>query len=493
MSAIVGERDRMIMNTVPRFQPANDRVLLLAATAQAFKVAATTIATPARIDFTAGLINMQGQVAFSASNASVLTRVGNVASMTYGGMVGDSVTVTATIVVDGLTYTASQTVSKIFDGVTGNSARVAYSKTTLLSLASAPATISTQGDASFPPINTWGAGTVWEGSPQAFGAGESLYRSDGIFNPASGTTKWAAPYLNALKVGQLSAISADLGKVTAGDIYSATLHGGSGYPTSTYAWPSNGGSGFHLSESGLLFGNPGLGKYVQIDAAGNIYAPGFSIINGSAVFSGNLDGVKGTFSGELKAAKGTFSGVLDAAKGKFSGELDAVKGTFSGDLSSARVSVGTASAATAFFEPGYPSISLQSSASGVFVEASSLNSAAVFTNLEVLFKHNAPGWPAALRIRSGRVFFSIICTAVVDDQLSIWYRINGGNWLWMSGVQERQGGDGPAATVYGLTLDINVGDTVQFGVSGTNAYLTAADMGKLYVKQCQAIVIARNF
>ena len=295
MTPIGGTRDRLIMNTVPRFEPANDRVLLLAATAQAFKVAATTIAAPASIDFTAGLVNMQGQVAFSASNASVLTRVGNVASMTYGGMVGDSVTITASIVVDGLTYTASQTVSKIFDGVTGNSSRVCYSKTSLSSLATAPATISTQGSTSFPPLNTWGAGTVWEGSPQALDAGESLYRSDGIFNPASGTTKWAAPYLNALKVGQLSAISADLGKVTAGDIYSATIHGGVGYPTGVYGWPSNGGNGFHLSQDGLLMGNANLGKYARFDPNGDIYTPQFKVVSGAATFSGSLMGVIGSF------------------------------------------------------------------------------------------------------------------------------------------------------------------------------------------------------
>ncbi|MDN2701516.1 hypothetical protein O0881_05825 [Janthinobacterium sp. SUN100] len=302
MSAIVGERDRLIMNTVPRFAPANDRVLLLAATAQAFKVAATTIAAPASIDFTAGLVNMQGQVTFTTSNASVLTRVGNVASMAYAGMVGDSVTVTATIVVDGLTYTASQTVSKIFDGVTGNSARVCYSKTSLLSLGSTPATLSTEGATSYPPIDTWGAGTVWEGSPPLFGAGESLYRSDGIFNPASGTTKWAAPYLNALKVGQLSAISADLGKVTAGDIYSATLHGGNGYPTSAYAWPSNGGSGFHLSDKGLLIGNINVpGGFFQLSSTGYFEMPGLTVTPGSAVappvakFSGVLSGVVGSF------------------------------------------------------------------------------------------------------------------------------------------------------------------------------------------------------
>ncbi|MDN2671402.1 hypothetical protein OX459_08365 [Janthinobacterium sp. SUN026] len=295
MSAIVGERDRLIMNTVPRFAPANDRVLLLAATAQAFKVAATTIAAPASIDFTAGLVNMQGQVTFTVSNASVLTRVGNVATLAYAGMVGDSVTVTATIVVDGLTYTASQTVSKIFDGVTGNSARICYSKTSLLSLGNAPATLSTEGATSYPPIDTWGAGTVWEGSPPLFGAGESLYRSDGIFNPASGTTKWAAPYLNALKVGQLSAISIDAGKIEAGEFKGVKIYGGPGYPTASYDWPSNGLGGFHLSAQGLKLGNALTGGYIELRSDGSIYMPGFSIVNRLAVFSGVLSAARGSF------------------------------------------------------------------------------------------------------------------------------------------------------------------------------------------------------
>ncbi|PIF12709.1 hypothetical protein [Janthinobacterium sp. 13] len=258
----------------------------------------------------------------------------------------------------------------------------------------------------------------------------------------------------------LGAIRANLGSVVAGDLYGTTLHGGPGYPTNSYAWPSNGGMGFHLSEQGLLIGNLHTGRYVQIASSGYVEMPGL---------------------------------VVNEGKAEFSGELKSVKGTFSGDLSSARVSVGTTDKATAFFEPEFPSVSLQSSASGVYIEASSLNSAAVFSTPEVLFKHNAPGWPAARRIRSGPVFFSIICTAVVDDQLSIWYRVNDGEWMWMSGVEERQGGDAPAATGYGLTLNIGVGGTVQFGVSATNASLRAADMRKLYLKQCQATVIARNF
>ncbi|WP_426070245.1 hypothetical protein [Janthinobacterium sp. DSP2-3-3] len=264
----------------------------------------------------------------------------------------------------------------------------------------------------------------------------------------------------ALAVDRVSAFTANLGSITSGDIYSGVLHGGSGYPHSDYAWPANGGIGYHLSSAGLRMGNYYLGSYLQIDADGEIRAPGLRIANGAATFTG------------MVYAKG---------------------GTFSGDLSSARVSVGTAATATAFFEPDYPLVSLQSSASGVFVEKLSVSSAVVFSSPEVLFKHNAPDWPAERRIRSGAVFFSIICTAVVDDQLSIWYRINEGAWEWLSGVQERQRGDAPVATGYGIMIQVSPDSTVRFGVSATDASYWAADMRKLYLKQCQATVIARNF
>lgn len=299
MTPLGGTRDRLIMNTVPRFEPASDRVLLLAATAQAFKVPATGVASPAAITFTAALLNMVGTVDISTSDGSVLELDGNTATLRYAAMASNTTTILARIVVDGLTYTASQTVSKVFDGVTGNSSRVCYSKTNLSSLASAPASISTAGDKSYPPINTWGDGTVWEGSPQEFIAGESLYRSDGIFNPASGTTSWAAPYLNALKVGRLSAISADIGEITAGTLRAVTIFGGPGYLTKDYAWPTNGLGGFHLSKEGLLLGCFSTGKYFKATADGNVYMPGLKVENGQATFSGLLSGVNGNFSGTL--------------------------------------------------------------------------------------------------------------------------------------------------------------------------------------------------
>jgi hypothetical protein len=69
-----------------------------------------------------------------------------------------------------------------------------------------------------------------------------------------------------------------------------------------YAWPTDGGGGFHIGPNGLGFGNANLGRYFQIEANGNIYAPQLSIVNGNASFSGNLQAANGTFSGTLTAS-----------------------------------------------------------------------------------------------------------------------------------------------------------------------------------------------
>lgn len=68
-----------------------------------------------------------------------------------------------------------------------------------------------------------------------------------------------------------------------------------------YAWPASGQNGFHLGPSGLLLGNPYDGKYFHVTAAGNVFAPGLSIVDGAATFSGSLSAASGTFSGSLTA------------------------------------------------------------------------------------------------------------------------------------------------------------------------------------------------
>lgn len=69
-----------------------------------------------------------------------------------------------------------------------------------------------------------------------------------------------------------------------------------------YVWPDGTLSGFHLGPRGLLLGNPAAGRFLELSESGNINAPGFSIINGNAVFGGSLNAAKGTFAGTLTAS-----------------------------------------------------------------------------------------------------------------------------------------------------------------------------------------------
>jgi len=104
-----------------------------------------------------------------------------------------------------------------------------------------------------------------------------------------GATGWKLERAGNLYVNQLTA----RGAVMSGNFTS-------------YAWPASGGTGFYLGSSGLLIGNYNDGKYFQVEAGGNIYAPGFSIVNGNATFAGALSAATGTFSGTLNAVNGTF-------------------------------------------------------------------------------------------------------------------------------------------------------------------------------------------
>lgn len=98
------------------------------------------------------------------------------------------------------------------------SARVAYATSTLASLASSPSILTTIGSTSVPPINSWAGQETWSSTPDVGGIGTSLFRTDGLYNSTTDLTSWNAPYLSSIKVGSLSAISADLGVVNAGKI-----------------------------------------------------------------------------------------------------------------------------------------------------------------------------------------------------------------------------------------------------------------------------------
>lgn len=103
-------------------------------------------------------------------------------------------------------------------GAQGASARIAYAKSSATSLSPTPLTYTTTGDSSFPPTNTWGGSEVWQGTVPAYTTGEAVFQSDGIYDPITDITTWNVPYLSNLKVGSLSAISANLGAITAGSL-----------------------------------------------------------------------------------------------------------------------------------------------------------------------------------------------------------------------------------------------------------------------------------
>jgi hypothetical protein len=89
-------------------------------------------------------------------------------------------------------------------GITGDSARVAYIVTT----SATPPPTPTAGIGNVLPTSA--AGTWSFTATAVLTAGQYLYRVDGTYI-AGGNITWGIPYLSNLKVGQLSALVADLG------------------------------------------------------------------------------------------------------------------------------------------------------------------------------------------------------------------------------------------------------------------------------------------
>jgi hypothetical protein len=176
----------------------------------------------------------------------------------------------------------------------------------------------------------------------------------------------------------------------------------------------------------------------------------------------------------------------------FTGTVYAADGVFGGDLQAARISVGTSASATMFYDPSNVGVSLYSSATGLLTLDAYIG-AAVSTSDELLFKNGDNTWPIERRIKTGQVFFSLNASAVVDDMFSIWYRVNGGAWVFLVNVHEPQAGDGPVALAAGHTFTVNTGDTVQFGVSPTDQNFNSNDMSKLYIHLCSVVAQGRNF
>jgi hypothetical protein len=165
-------------------------------------------------------------------------------------------------------------------GSAGSSARICFAR-----VPSNPApvtgTISTSGSSSFPSssqsLSTWGFSATWGATDPNTSSTDSLYQSDGIYNPASNTTNWSTPYISSLKVGQLSAITVNTGTLTVDT--SGYIKGGQtayntgtgfflGYSGGTYKFSIGSstvnmlwtGSGLQLNGASLTGGTIGIGS-----------------------------------------------------------------------------------------------------------------------------------------------------------------------------------------------------------------------------------------
>ena len=136
----------------------------------------------------------------------------------------------------------------VISGSDGASSRICYAKSTSSTLSSTPATYQTTGSSSFPPTNTWGGAETWQATPPTLAVNEALFQSDGIYNPMTNLTTWNVPYLSNFKVGSLSAITANMGTLTAGEIVVGT--------SPTISGTTMTGAGTHLYSDGrFIMGN----------------------------------------------------------------------------------------------------------------------------------------------------------------------------------------------------------------------------------------------
>jgi len=96
------------------------------------------------------------------------------------------------------------------NGATGSSAMIAYTLVDGNSLNTTPSYVTTSGQ-NLPTTGTWGETRAWSTTVPIAAAGQAVFQSNGIYNAANSQTTWGVPYLSALRVGNLSAITVNTG------------------------------------------------------------------------------------------------------------------------------------------------------------------------------------------------------------------------------------------------------------------------------------------
>lgn len=184
----------------------------------------------------------------------------------------DSTTVSTTLV----NWALSSISAVGYAGVSGSSARVCFARVSGNPTPTS-GTITTEGNSSFPSsaqsTTTWGFAATWGATDPNPSSNNSLYQSDGVYDPASNQTVWSTPYISSLKVGELSAISVNTGGLTVSNF----IQGGS--------FPSVSGS--TMNGTGFVF-NSG-GSFAIGNSSKNLSFNGSTLtMNGDLVVTGNI-------------------------------------------------------------------------------------------------------------------------------------------------------------------------------------------------------------
>jgi hypothetical protein len=187
-----------------------------------------------------------------------------------------------------INWTTSSIVISGYASLNGASSRICYAR-----VAGSPSptagNITTSGSSSFPTAtqsnSTWGLNYTWYASDPSPTSTNSLYQSDGTYDPSTGNTVWNTPYLSSLKVGELSAITVNAGQITvsspstgAGYIKAGTVNYSSGTMT---------GYGGIINQDGTFaFGNASAGNFTYDGTNFNVGGSANLSVTGQVLFNG---------------------------------------------------------------------------------------------------------------------------------------------------------------------------------------------------------------
>jgi hypothetical protein len=120
MATVVNAIDKILQAAPTRTTNLAGARVLLTPTTNTFHVNAAGIADPVSIEFIGGLIDLEGAITFTATGGTLTGVTANSATLTYANMPGASATVTASVISNGQTYSEIRHITKLMDGVKGD-------------------------------------------------------------------------------------------------------------------------------------------------------------------------------------------------------------------------------------------------------------------------------------------------------------------------------------------------------------------------------------